>query len=523
MLTASLLLAPAAALATGPVVTTASGKLQGVAIDGVESFKGIPFAAPPVGPLRWRAPQPAPGWHGVRQADAFGSDCMQQPFAGDDAPLTTRPAEDCLYLNVWRPAGSAGKKLPVAVWIYGGGYMNGGTSPDIYSGKQFAKGGVIYVSANYRLGRFGFFGFPELSRLDADRGMLGNYGYMDQVTALKWVQANIAAFGGDPAQVTIFGNSAGGDSVHFLLTSPAAQGLFARAIVQSGGGRGLLMGPRSLRDDRPDAPSAETLGVRFAQRMNITGTGEAALAALRALPAEKVTDGLNLVRRSDDASGPMVDGVLLADAPGTVYAAARQAKVPLMIGATSGDIGDSRAGSKDAVFRAFREHAQQARRVYDPDGKKDLALLNAEVGIDRMMVEPARFVAAEFTRQGIPAYLFRFSYTATPRRPTSPYGAPHATEIPFITDTVSARYGAGATAQDHAVAKIMHAYWLNFAKTGNPNGPGGDGRMLPAWPAYAPAKDWLMHFTADGKAQPGADPAKARLDLAAEVARSPAK
>lgn len=517
-----LLLAPAVALAAGPLVTTASGKLQGASGDGVESFRGIPFAAPPVGPLRWRAPQPAAGWSGVRQAGAFGHDCMQQPFAGDDAPLTTTPAEDCLYLNVWRPAGSEGKKLPVMVWIYGGGYMNGGTSPDIYSGKRFAQGGVIYVSANYRLGRFGFFGFPELSRQDADHGLLGNYGYMDQIAALKWVQANIGAFGGDPAQVTVFGNSAGGDSVHFLLTSPAAQGLFARAIVQSGGGRGALMGTRRLRDDRPDAPSAETLGLRFARRMNITGTGETALAALRALPADKVTDGLNLARRSDDAGGPMIDGVLMADVPGAVVAAARQAKVPLMIGATSGDIGDSRAASKDALFRAFGAHAQQARKAYDPDGKKDLRQLNAEVGSDRMMAEPARFVAAEFTRQGLPAYVFWFSYTATPRRPTSPYGAPHATEIPFITDTVSARYGTAATAQDQAVAKIMHAYWLNFAKTGNPNGRGGDGGILPAWPAYAPGKDWLMDFTADGQARQMADPWKARLDVTAAVAGSPA-
>lgn len=498
-----------------PVVSVATGKVQGVVSAGVESFKGIPFAAPPIGALRWRAPQPAAPWEGVRPAEAFGHDCMQQPFAGDDAPLTTTPSEDCLYLNVWRPAQPKGKKLPVLVWIYGGGFVNGGSSPRIYDGSQFARGGVIYVSFNYRVGRFGFFGFPELTRQDADHGLLGNYGYMDQVAALKWVQANIAAFGGDPKQVTIFGESAGGASVHFLLTSALSQDLFARAIIQSGGGRVALMGQRDLRTDRANAPSSETLGLRFAERMGITGSGEKALAALRALSAEKVTDGLNLGAWSLDAGGPMIDGRLVAEEPGAVSAAGRQAKVPLMVGANSADIGDANAKSKDEAFTRFGANAAKARMAYDPDGKTELARINANIGMDHVMIEPARFLAAASAQQGVASYAYRFSYTATPRRAGSPHGAPHASEIPFIMDTVSARYGDGATAQDQSMAKTMHAYWLNFAKTGNPNGRGRDGKALPSWPVYAPAQDQIMDFSSGGQAVPQADSWKARLDVTA--------
>lgn len=516
------LLAPAIAAAAAPTVTVASGKLQGVAEGRVESFKGIPFAAPPVGELRWRAPQGAAPWQGVRQAGAFGHDCMQQPFAGDDAPLATTPAEDCLYLNVWRPAHARGKKLPVFVWIYGGGFVNGGSSPDIYQGTQFARDGIVFVSFNYRVGRFGFFGFPELTRQDADHGLLGNYGYMDQLAAQKWVKANIAAFGGDPKQVTIAGESAGGASVHFLLTSPLARGLFARAIIQSGGGRSALMGSRSLHADRAGVPSSETLGLRFAERMGIAGGDAQALAALRALPAAKVVDGLNLAAMSDDAGGPMTDGLLVAGAPEESYAAGRQAKVPLMVGANSDDIGNANAKSKEELFARAGPAADKARAAYDPDGTKELARLNADAGMDWNMIEPARFVAATFARQGVPAYEYRFSYTATPRRPGSPYGAPHASEIPFVMDTVRARYGAGATAQDQAVARTMHAYWLNFARTGNPNGRAVDGGKLPSWPVYAPAKDAIMDFSAGGDAVPQPDPWKARLDLI-EAARGPAR
>ncbi|MFT4255131.1 MAG: carboxylesterase family protein, partial [Caulobacter sp.] len=206
--------ASAAAASDATIATIASGKIQGVATDGVIAFKGVPFAAPPVGDLRWRAPQPALAWTGVRPAAAYGHDCMQKPFPSDAAPLGTEPAEDCLVANVWRPAEASAKKLPIMVWIYGGGFVNGGSSPEVYSGAQFARQGVVFVSFNYRVGRFGFFGHPALTAANADGGRLGNYGYMDQIAALKWIKANAAAFGGDPDNITVFGESAGGGSVH---------------------------------------------------------------------------------------------------------------------------------------------------------------------------------------------------------------------------------------------------------------------------------------------------------------------
>ncbi|HZF46518.1 MAG TPA: carboxylesterase family protein, partial [Sphingomonadaceae bacterium] len=211
-------------------VSIETGALAGSLADGVESWKGIPFAAPPVGALRWRAPQQPAPWPGVRQASDYGNDCMQVPFPSDAAPLGTPPAEDCLYANVWKPAG-AGGNLPVIVWIYGGGFVNGGASPPTYAGANLARQGVVFVSFNYRVGRFGTFAHPALTRANEDDGLLGNYGFLDQIAALRWVQRNVAAFGGDPRNVTIVGESAGGMSVHTLVTSPMARGLFAKAVV----------------------------------------------------------------------------------------------------------------------------------------------------------------------------------------------------------------------------------------------------------------------------------------------------
>src|SRR5882757_2176252 len=203
-----------------PQVTLDAGKIEGVQDSAVESFKGIRFAAAPIGDWRWRAPRPVEPWTGVSKATHFGADCMQIPFAEDMAPLGTRPAEDCLFLNVWRPTGAGpGADLPVVIWIYGGGFVNGGSSPAVYHGDAFAKKGVVFVSFNYRVGHFGFFAFPELTRVDADHGLLGNYGHMDQLAALRWVQRNIGALGGSPNNVTAIGESAGGGSIVGLMTS----------------------------------------------------------------------------------------------------------------------------------------------------------------------------------------------------------------------------------------------------------------------------------------------------------------
>jgi para-nitrobenzyl esterase len=502
--------------APGAKVKIDSGMVQGVNADGVESFKGIPFAAPPLGDLRWRAPQPAAKWSGVRIADRYGHDCMQTPFGGDAAPLGTTPSEDCLVLNVWRPAEASAKPLPVIVWIYGGGFVNGGSSPAVYAGDAFARKGVIMVSFNYRLGRFGFFAFPALTKADPDHGLLGNYGYMDQIAALKWVQKNIAAFGGDPSNVTIFGESAGGGSVHMLMTSPLAKGLFAKAIVESGGGRGNLMGDRKVSEDKPNLPSSETLGVNLARKNGIEGDGADALAKLRALPAETVNDGLSLATMMSAGKtfgGPMLDGKIVVEDPQSAYEAGRQAKVPFIIGANTADIGFGFAPSKDAAFTAFGSQAAAARAAYDPDGQTPLAAVNTAISMDKMMVEPSRFAAATIAAQGIPAYEFRFGYVAESMKDQWRTGAPHASEIPYVMNTVAAKYGDKLTAKDAAMADTVNSYWANFAKTGDPNGRG-----LPEWPKYDAQRDALMLFEADGAARGGADPLKARLDVTAAAA-----
>lgn len=519
-------LLPPTAAPSGPPVTVRDGTLAGASENGVFAFKGIPYAAPPVGNLRWMPPRPAAAWSGVREARAYGHDCMQAPFPLDAAPLRTEPSEDCLYLNVWRPANGA-KNLPVVVWIYGGGFVNGGSSPAIYDGTRFAQNGIVFVSFNYRLGRFGFFGFPALTAADPN-GLLGNYGYMDQIAALKWVRANIAAFGGDPNAVTVFGESAGGASVHMLLTSPLARGLFERAVVESGGGRDDLMGTRRLSEDLPGNPSLQTIGVNFARSVGIDGTDAVGLAKLRALPADKIVDGLNMGTMSPKSrpqtyGGPIEDGKLVTRSPQQTYQAGDEASVPIMIGANSADLGFFFPKTKTEAFASFGTEAAQARRAYDPTGAAPLRAVAWEIGMDQMMVEPACFTVREFSAQGLPAYEYRFSYVAPAEAAALDKsgfgammgikGAPHASEIPFVFDTVKAAYGEDTTPADEAMAAKMHAYWVNFARTGNPNGG-----ALPLWPAYDRKADTLMDFTQDGGPVAEKDPWRTRLDVTAAKA-----
>ncbi len=504
------LLTSPALFAQGRPVSTESGEVQGATQGAVESFKGVPFAAPPVGELRWRAPQPAKPWSGVRTATTYSADCMQVPFPSDAAPLGTAPAEDCLYLNVWRPAGTApDAKLPVMFWIYGGGFVNGGSSPAVYDGSAFAEKGIVFVSANYRLGRFGFFGFPELTRQNAD-GMLGNYGFMDQIAALKWTQRNISAFGGDPSNVTVFGESAGGFSVSMLLTSPLSGGLFSRAIIESGGGRANLGGQRYLSTTVPNGPpSAESVGVDFAKSVGISGSGKEALDALRRLPAEKIRGDLNMATMGQVGyAGPMIDGRVVVADPQSVYLSGAGWRVPIMIGANSMDIGFGFASTKDAVFSPFGVNREKAMSAYDPTGTGDLRSVQYSVAMDHMMVEPARFVAALFASEGVPSYEYRFSYVAESMRSKWP-GAPHATEIPFVFDTVRAKYGKDLAPNDEKTAQSMLNYWASFAKTGDTSTGN-----TPAWPRYSPSTDMLMNFTADGPVAE-VDPWKARLDVTA--------
>jgi para-nitrobenzyl esterase len=504
-----------AGVGTAAAMPSTHARVEGGVVEGrrdlnVISFKGIPFAAPPLGANRWRAPQPVVPWSGVRPAVAYGPDCMQVPFPGDAAPLGVTPAEDCLYLNVWQPA-KAGRHRPVMVWLYGGGFVNGGSSPPEYDGSAFARDGIVLVSFNYRVGNFGFFAHPALSAEQPGQP-LGNYGYMDQIAALRWVQKNIAAFGGDPSNVTIFGESAGGISVHALLLSPRAQGLFQKAIIESGagesgvGGRPLAGGPNS----------AEGKGMALAAQFGIRGEGADALAQLREVSADKLVDGLNMATMGRNATyvgGPIQDAQLDGGSPVAQYARGAGARVPVMVGANSADIGFLFAKTADELYAQFGPDAQRARELYPvAPGAADLGAVAFRAGGDQMMVEPARRVAQLLAGRGQPVYEFRFSYVAESLRKTTP-GAPHATEIPFVFDTVAARYDKDLTAADETAARTMHRYWVAFARTGKPQV-----RSQPAWPAYDPGQDMLMNFTADGPvAQP--DSWKDRLDLAEAMNR----
>jgi para-nitrobenzyl esterase len=436
------------------------------------------------------------------------------PAAGAPAPPTA--AEDCLFLNVWSPASAtSGAKLPVMVWIHGGGFVGGNGSFPMTSGAQFAKHAVVLVSLNYRLGRFGFFAFPALGRERPDETK-GNYAYMDQIAALQWVKRNIAVFGGDPNNVTIFGFSAGGVSVHSLLASPMARGLFHRAIAQSGGSRDSVLTARPMREDGvdPNYPvSAETIGVTFARSMGIEGTDPAALASLRALSAEQVLRGAPAQPGTNPPSietTPILDGKLVTETAETAYKARRQPRLPLLLGSNSADTAGNRikATTKEQLFARYGQWSAQAKAAYDPDGSTELAALVARANDDFGQAEPARFAANAFAANGSPVYLYRFSYVQAAMREQMRAGAPHGGEIGYVFDTLSAGRGGAPTPEDQAVARLAHGYWVNFAKTGDPNGSG-----LPAWPRHDPGKDLIFDFRPDGSAGAGADPRKARLDV----------
>lgn len=489
-----------------------TGELKGAINGQVVAFKGIPYAAPPVGQNRWKPPQPAQPWTGIRPATEFAADCMQLPFPSDAAPLGTKPAEDCLYVNVWEPV-SRTSPLPVMVWFYGGGFVNGGSSPAVYDGSHFAERGIMLVSFNYRVGRFGFFAHPTLTKENPE-GPLGNYAFMDQIAALKWVQRNAAAFGGDPNNVTIFGESAGGDSVLTMLTVPEARGLFQKAIIESGGGRSLLGPDRYVTKSRPGVPSGEEVGSAFAKDAGITGEGAAALAALRALPADRVVNGLNMASMNTPTyCGPMIDGRIVVESVERAFLDEHEQKVPLIDGANSSDIGFPKAKTMDEVFAPFGGSRNQAEQAYNPNHSTEVWAVGSAIEADKAMVEPARFIVRQMSGAGMPVYEYRFSYVATSMRKQWK-GAPHATEIPFVFDTVAARYGKDLTLEDEKTAQAANEYWANFAKTGNPNGAG-----LPEWPRYNAKQDMLLNFSEQGPvAVP--DPWKQRLDLIEQMVKS---
>ncbi|MDW6094524.1 carboxylesterase family protein [Vibrio rhizosphaerae] len=491
------------------------GLMQGVQHDSVISYKGIPYAQPPVGDLRWRAPQPVNAWDGVLQATDYGSDCMQEPFPGDAAPLSGKLSEDCLFLNVWQPAEPSRTLHPVMVWIHGGGFVNGGSSATNYDGTSFAKNGIVMVSINYRLGRFGFFAHPALTAAHEDPA-LGNYGLMDQIAALKWVKDNIAHFGGDPNQVTVVGESAGGLSIHALLTSPMAENLFERAIIQSGAGRRHFSGRYLSHENASGEASAEAAGLLFAKKFNIEGQGQAALEALRALPAEDVVDGLSMMNLDGVTyTGPMIDETLITAHPQYIYNTGRGLSVPLLLGATTSEIPVS------SPFTKWPETVDEALAIFGPVGSKiakyaygvtqdtPVTKLALDIIRDTGMVEPARFVMKAADAQGQTVYGYRFGYVADALKPTS-NGADHASDIVYAFNTLHAQYHDAVTAADQAMADQVHQYWVNFIRHGNPNGLG-----VPHWSHYRSWADNLMMFSNEGADQSGMvfDPWKVRLTL----------
>ncbi len=507
-----------------PSVQTKSGMVQGLTVANVSSFKGIPYAAAPVGEYRWRAPQPVTPWTEVRDATKDCADCPQRAWPGS----TSIQSEDCLFLNVWTPATATKEsKLPVMVWIHGGGFTGGSGSGPGSAGDAFAKQGVVLLTINYRLGRLGHFAFPALSEEHPEE-FKGSYAYMDQIAALKWIQENISAFGGDPDNVTIFGFSAGGVSVHSLLSVPAAKGLFHKAISESGGGRDGVLTGRPMNKENADAlytVSAETIGINFAKRHSIEGTDQAALAKLRALPVAQIVDGGQEAESLGNRtySGPILDGKLVVETAESAYNAGRQANVPLMIGNSSAEIGGpfvSTATSKEQLFSLFGDLESEAKAAFDPAGDKVFAEVQTKFNTDWVWGEPARMTARAYVAKRQPVYMFQFGYVPVANRERSPYGAGHGSEVFFVFNTLNARWGASAeaSAEEKELARIMNTYWANFAKTGNPNG-----ENLPAWPLYDPQKEELLDVELDGQVVAKPDYRKARFNVIEKAFKNRAK
>ncbi len=475
-----------------PRVKVDTGKLEGKSDGTVDAFLGIPYAAPPVGDRRWKSPAPAAKWSGLRNATGFGSRCMQAPIYSDMIFRDPGMNEDCLYLNVWVPANSKGQKLPVMVWVYGGGFAAGATSEPRQDGTNLAKQGVVVVSMNYRLGIFGFFAHPELAA-ESGHNSAGNYGLLDQVAALEWVKRNVAAFGGDPGNVTIFGESAGAFSVSELMASPVAKGLFQRAIGESGGAFASQGLPFHTLAESSEA------GANFASQ----SLGVKTLADLRAVPAQKLLDAANAAKNVRFA--PDVDGYFLPETVQAIFTAGKQSDVPVLAGWNKDE--DSFGAPEESAAAALKATAQK-----EFGAKADLFLQLYPGASDQQAVRSMtdfagdRFIAfstwkwleAQKETGKAPVYRYRFdiSHPTDPKRPPNA-GAYHSAEIEFVFGQLDPETWISWRPEDRTLSEQIRKYWTNFARTGDPNGSG-----LPKWPTYDPSTDWqLMHLDTDLKVE----------------------
>ncbi len=479
--------------ATAPdsTVKIDSGSLSGTATDGVRSFKGIPYAASTAGGNRWKPPQPVSAWSGVRAASEFGPDCPQAPYPqGSLYYSKPRPqSEDCLSLNVWTAA-PAGAKRPVLVWIHGGALTRGSGATPTYDGTTFAKKGVVLVTINYRLGPLGYLAHPALTAESAQHSS-GNYGVLDQIAALKWVQRNIAAFGGDPKRVTIFGESAGSWSVNALVASPLAKGLFHRAIGESGGSFGPMM---ALREDKKNLSAAENVGIAFGK-----AAGAESLQALRALSAEKIIATFNTdPEGSKFRSAANVDGWVFPDEIRGIFAKGKQNDVPVIVGSNANEmttltvpatIPKTMAQYRNRLTPLFGEALGEFDTLYPVKSDADVPQAYLSTMRDVSFTLPMRTWARMTATGKAKAYLYWFSHV--PPNPQSKYlGAYHAGEIAYVFHNLNPQNTLLQEA-DHTLAETMMSYWINFATTGNPNGKG-----LPEWKAYEQKMEPYLEFGA---------------------------
>lgn len=474
---------------------TANGLLEGTYSSGIKIFKGIPYAAPPVGNLRWREPQPAATWQGVRKADKFGPRAMQLPLFSDMMFRSDGVSEDCLYLNVWSPAKSSSEKLPVLVYFYGGGFVAGDGSEYRYEGESMARNGIVAITVNYRLGVFGFFAHPELTK-ESPHHASGNYGLLDQSAALRWVQQNIAAFGGDPKKITIAGESAGSYSVSAQMASPLSKNIIASAIGESG----------SLLNQNPTAPLAdvEKSGVQFAQSLGVKS-----LAELRALPAQQILDATS---KPGAARFPVtVDGWFFPKSPMQIYTAGEQAHVPLLVGWNSEEGGYGSILGQDAptvenytkaMQKRFGEQGAAALKAYPAATDVDVKAAATRLASDQFIgYSTWKWSDVQSRTGGKPVYRYFYSRArpvtkeetarllsksdgsgkdslAMAIQNISSRGASHSAEIEYAMGNLPTNPVYDWQPDDYKVSQVMQAYFVNFIKTGNPNGTG-----LPLWPA----------------------------------------